>query len=107
MSTKGTTNVLASGIEIIGSIEFSEDMHIDGRIEGEIKSQSGKVTIGQTAQIKGNITAGSVNIYGDVQGNVESSSCHLNEQAVVNGDITTQKLSMEPGARLAGRASIG
>ncbi len=107
MSTQATTNVLASGIEIIGTIEFREDMHIDGRIEGEIKSQSGKVTIGQAAQIKGNISAGSVNIYGDVQGNVESQSCHLNQQAIVNGDITTQKLSMEPGARLSGRANIG
>ncbi len=102
-----TTNVLASGIKIIGSIEFREDMHIDGCIEGEIKSQTGKVTIGQTAQITGNISAGEVHIYGDVEGNINSQLCHLSEQAKVNGDITTDKLSMKQGARLTGRAAIG
>ena len=45
MSTN-TTNVLSSGIEIIGSIRFQNDMHIDGKIDGEILSESGKVTIG-------------------------------------------------------------
>ena len=55
-----TTNVLAQGIEIIGSITFQNDMHIDGKVEGEILSESGKVTIGELADIKGNIRAGEV-----------------------------------------------
>ncbi len=106
MSTN-TTNVLASGIEIIGSIRFQNDMHIDGKIDGEIQSDSGKVTIGELADIKGNIQAGEVQIYGHVSGNVKSSRCHLNERAVINGDITTTVLSMDEGARLSGRAEIG
>ena len=61
MSTP-TTNVLASGIEIIGSIRFQNDMHIDGKIDGEILSESGKVTIGQMADIKGDINAGEVHV---------------------------------------------
>ena len=106
MSTP-TTNVLASGIEIIGSIRFQNDMHIDGKIDGEILSDSGKVTIGEMADIKGNIHAGEVHIYGHVDGNVKSDRCHLNGHAVVAGDITTGSLSMEEGARLSGRAEIG
>lgn len=106
MSTN-TTNVLASGIEIIGSIRFQNDMHIDGKIDGEIQSESGKVTIGEMADIKGNIEAGEVHIYGHVVGNVRSNRCHLNERAVINGDITTRALSMDEGARLSGRAEIG
>ena len=51
------TNVLASGIEITGSIRFSNDMIIDGKIEGEIISEKGRVTIGENAMIKGNVTA--------------------------------------------------
>ncbi len=101
------TNVLASGIEIIGSIRFQNDMHIDGKIDGEILSESGKVTIGEMADIKGNIQAGDVHVYGHVNGNVKSSRCHLNEHAVVTGDITTSVLSMDEGARLSGRAEIG
>ncbi len=106
MSTN-STNVLAQGIEIIGTITFHNDMHIDGKIEGEITSESGKVTIGELADIKGDIKAGEVHIYGHVDGNVNSGRCHLNERAVVNGDITTSVLSMVEGARLSGRAQIG
>lgn len=106
MSTN-TTNVLAQGIEIIGTIRFQNDMHIDGKIDGEIQSDSGKVTIGELADIKGNIQAGEVHVYGHVEGNVRSTRCHLNERAVINGDITTTVLSMDEGARLSGRAEIG
>lgn len=106
MSTP-TPNVLASGIEIIGSIRFQNDMHIDGKIDGEILSESGKVTIGEMADIKGNIQAGEVHVYGHVDGNIKSGRCHLNSHAVISGDITTGGLSMEEGARLSGRAEIG
>ena len=95
MSTP-TTNVLASGIEIIGSIRFQNDMHIDG-----------KITIGQMADIKGDINAGEVHVYGHVNGNVRSNRCHLSGNAAVMGDITTGELSMEQGARLSGRVEIG
>ncbi|MBQ3218369.1 MAG: polymer-forming cytoskeletal protein [Akkermansia sp.] len=105
--SSNTTNVLAQGIEIIGSITFQNDMHIDGKIEGEIFSESGKVTIGELADIKGDIKAGEVHIYGHVDGNVNSGRCHLDDHAVVNGDITTAVLSMVEGARLSGRAQIG
>ena len=82
-------------------------MHIDGKIDGKIESESGKVTIGDKADIKGNIKAGEVYVYGHVDGNVQSDRCHLHGQAIVNGDITTARLSMDEGARLSGRAEIG
>ena len=101
------TDVLAAGIEIVGTIRFQNDMHIDGKIDGKIESESGKVTIGDKADIKGNIKAGEVYVYGRVDGNVQSDRCHLHGKAVVNGDITTARLSMDEGARLSGRAEIG
>ena len=106
MSTP-TTNVLASGIEIIGSIRFQNDMHIDGNVDGKIESESGKVTIGDCANIKGDINAGEVHVYGNVSGNVHSEKCRVGSKAVVNGDITTRVLSMDEGAKLSGRAEIG
>jgi len=105
MNTK--SNVLSEGIEIIGTIEFQNDMHIDGKVEGEIKSTSGQVTIGEKADISGNIKAGEVHVYGTVNGNISSKLCHLNEKAIINGNITTEKLSMEQGAKLTGRAEVG
>ena len=104
--TDNVTNFLASGIEIKGTIRFQNDMHIDGKIEGEIISDKGKVTIGETAQIKGDITAGDVRIYGNVEGKVTSDRCELKQQARVVGDMKTRSLAMEEGAHLLGRTEI-
>jgi cytoskeletal protein CcmA (bactofilin family) len=101
------TNVLASGIEIVGSIKFSNDMIIDGRIEGQITSEKGRVTIGENAKIKGDIKAGEVKLYGEVEGTIESERCELKGKSRLNGDIKTKMLSMEEGAHLTGRTEIG
>ena len=93
--TDNVTNFLASGIEIKGTIRFQNDMHIDGKIEGEIISDKGKVTIGD------------VRIYGNVEGKVTSDRCELKQQARVVGDMKTRSLAMEEGAHLLGRTEIG
>ena len=105
--SNNTTNVLASGIEIIGSIRFTNDMHIDGKIEGQILSESGKVTIGEQADIKGDINAGDVHVYGRVNGNIRSNRCHLKDHAVITGDITTAVLSLDECPRLSRHAGLG
>jgi len=101
------TNVLSNGIEIIGSIRFSNDMIIDGKIEGEITSDKGKVTIGENAKIKGNVTAGEVKVYGNVEGKITSQRCELKDKSKINGDIKSKVFSMEEGAQLTGRTEIG
>jgi cytoskeletal protein CcmA (bactofilin family) len=101
------TNVLSSGIEIIGSIRFSNDMIIDGKIEGEITSDKGRVTIGENAHVKGDITAGEVKVFGKVEGKITSERCELKAKSRLEGDIKTKNLSMEEGASLAGRTEIG
>ncbi len=101
------TNVLSSGIEIIGSIRFSNDMIVDGKIEGEITSDKGKVTIGENAQVKGDVTAGDVKVYGNVEGKITSERCELKDKSKINGDIKSKVFSMEEGAQLCGRTEIG
>jgi cytoskeletal protein CcmA (bactofilin family) len=101
------TNVLASGIEIVGTIKFSNDMIIDGKIEGEIRSDGGHVTIGENANIKGDIIAGEVKLFGKVEGTITSDRCELKPNSKLNGDIKTKMLSMEEGASLSGRTEIG
>lgn len=105
--SESVTNFLASGIEITGTIRFQNDMIIDGKIEGEITSEQGKVTIGETAEIKGDITAGEVRIYGHVNGKITSDRCELKRQAKLTGDVKTRTLAMEEGAQLSGRSEIG
>jgi len=101
------TNVLSSGIEIIGSIRFSNDMIIDGKIDGEITSDKGRVTIGENAVIKGDVTAGEVKVYGKVEGKITSQRCELKDKSKINGDIKSKVFSMEEGAQLSGRTDIG
>ena len=106
-SMANATNVLASGIEIVGTIKFSNDMIIDGKIEGEIKSDGGHVTIGENATIKGDIIAGEVKLFGKVEGTITSERCELKTKSRLDGDIKTKMLSMEEGACLSGRTEIG
>ena len=101
------TNVLSSGIEITGSIRFSNDMIIDGKIEGEITSDKGKVTIGENATVNGDISAGEVKVYGKVEGKITSERCELKDKSRINGDIKSKVFSMEEGAALSGRTEIG
>ena len=101
------TNVLTQGIEINGSIRFTNDMIIDGKVEGEITSEKGKVTIAENATIKGDVKAGEVKLYGKVEGTIKSDRCELKGKSHLKGDITTKTLSMEEGATLAGSTHIG
>ena len=101
------TNVLAQGIEIIGTVRFSNDMIIDGKIEGQIMSDKGRVTIGENANIKGDITAGEVKVFGRVEGKITSDRCELKAKSRLDGDIKSKMFAMEEGAQLAGRTEIG
>lgn len=102
-----STNVLANGIEIKGSIKFTNDMVIDGKVEGEITSDKGKITIGENATLHGDIKAGEVKLFGKVKGTITSERCELKTNSKLDGDIKTKMLSMEEGAVLSGRTDIG
>ena len=101
------TNVLANGIEIKGSIKFTNDMVIDGKVEGEIISEKGKVTIGENAVVQGDVKAGEVKLFGKVKGTITSERCELKTNSRLDGDIKTKMLSMDEGASHSGRSNIG
>ena len=68
----------------------------------------GSLTIGETAQIKAEITCGSVTVRGRVEGNiVVKDRVEICAQAEVNGDISADSLSMEAGAVFVGSSTIG
>lgn len=106
-SMSNPTNVLSSGIEITGSVRFASDMIVDGKIEGEIRSEKGRVTIGENAVIKGDVSAGEVKVYGRIEGKITSERCELKDKSRINGDIKSKVFSMEEGAKLSGRTEIG
>ncbi len=100
-------NVLANDVEIKGSIKFSHDLIIDGRIEGEVVSD-GALTIGENANIKGEVKTRSVIIFGKVEGNISvQERCELKSNAVLVGDISAGTLSIEEGATFMGQSQVG
>ena len=100
-------NVLSTDVEIKGSIKFSNDLVVDGKIEGSINSD-GALTVGENARIKAEISTRSVIIYGKVHGNIEvSDTVELKANAELVGDIKAASLSIEPGAVFVGKSTVG
>jgi cytoskeletal protein CcmA (bactofilin family) len=100
-------NVLANDVEIKGSIKFSHDLIIDGKIEGEVSSD-GALTVGENSLIKGEIKTRAVTIFGKVEGNITvAERCELKSNAVLVGDVAAGTLAIEEGATFLGRSQVG
>ena len=105
--SSSSRNTLASDVEITGSIKFSHDLIIDGKIDGEVISD-GSLTIGENAMIKGEIKTKSVVVFGQVNGNIEvKEHCALKKDARIVGDIKAGTLSIEGGASFMGQSAVG
>ena len=105
--SSSSRNTLASDVEITGSIKFSHDLIIDGKIDGEVISD-GSLTVGENAMIKGEIRTKSVVVFGKVNGNIEvKEHCDLKKDAEITGDIKAGTLSIEGGASFVGQSAVG
>jgi len=103
----GGKNVLSSDVEIKGSLKFSNDLIIDGKIDGEVSSD-GSLTVGENAIVKGEIKTKSVTIFGKVQANVTvAERCQLKTNAVLEGDVSAGTLAIEEGATFMGSSAVG
>lgn len=100
-------NVLSTDVEVKGTLKFTNDLIVDGRIEGEIQSD-GNLTIGENARIKAEIRTATVTVHGKVHGNITATDrVDLKAGAEVVGDIKAKILAMEPGAIFVGKSTIG
>jgi cytoskeletal protein CcmA (bactofilin family) len=99
-------NILSSDVEIKGSIKFVNELTIDGKIEGEINSP-GVLTVGENAEIKGEIKTKSVTVLGKVHGNITvEERCELKSQASLHGDLRASRLVIEDGATFVGKSEV-
>ena len=100
-------NILSSDVEIHGSLKFSHDLIIDGKIDGDVTSD-GTLTIGENARMKGKVQTKSVTIFGKVEGNITvTDRCELKSNAELLGDIQAGTLSIEEGATFMGTSTVG
>src|SRR5215208_3972716 len=69
MAEHSGKDILSSDVEIKGTIKFQKELLIDGRVEGDINSD-GVLTVGENAEIHGEIKTKSITVYGKVHGNI-------------------------------------
>ena len=99
--------MLSSDVEIKGQVRFTNDLVVDGKVEGEINSD-GSLTVGENARVRAEIRTRSVVIYGKVHGNiVVSERVELKANAELVGDIVATTLSIEAGAIFVGKSTVG
>jgi cytoskeletal protein CcmA (bactofilin family) len=102
-----SVNIIGNGTEIKGDIYSNGDLRIDGAIKGNIQS-SGKVVVGSTGRVEGEINCQNADISGEVKAHIKVKELlSLKASAVVSGDILTSKLAIEPGAVFTGACKMG
>ncbi len=99
-------NILSSDIVIKGSIKFQNELIFDGKLEGEISSP-GILTVGENAEIRGEIKTKSVTVLGKVHGNITvEERCELKTRAQLIGDLKAARLQIEDGATFVGKSEV-
>ena len=102
-----TVNTIGGGTIITGDVQSKGDIRVDGTLKGSVNT-SGKVVLGKEGTIEGDIVCNSADISGVIHAKITVSQLlSLKSTAKLNGDIITNKLSIEPGAAFTGSCSMG
>jgi len=98
---------LGSSLQIKGQITGTEDLQIDGKVDGPISLRGHELTVGSSAQRTSEIHARQVIVYGKVIGNLHARDrVDVISDGSVIGDISTARISIEDGAQFKGRIEI-
>jgi cytoskeletal protein CcmA (bactofilin family) len=93
-------SVISKALKITGELESTEDIQIDGEIEGDVRGVG--VKIGQNAKVKGTVYGDEVELAGTIEGKIESKKVFLTGTARMTGDIWHQDIKIDSGAHIAG-----
>jgi cytoskeletal protein CcmA (bactofilin family) len=96
-------SILGADLVFEGSITGDGELLVDGAVKGDIHVT--RLVIGEHAHVEGTVRGVTVEVRGQVTGNVEGKSIHLLQSAHVEGDITHEQLSIDVGAYFQGRCS--
>ena len=106
-NNNSVVNIIGQGTSILGDINSNGDIRIDGTLKGSIKTE-GKVVLGKEGIVEGDVVCQNADISGTIKAMITvSNMLSLKETAKLNGDIVTNKLSIEPGAEFTGSCSMG
>ncbi len=99
-------NLIGTGTNLTGDIKTGGDFRIDGSIKGNVEV-AGKLVVGPTGVIEGDVTCANADISGEVKGVIKVNELlALKKTAKLYGDIVTAKISIEPDALFTGTCKM-
>jgi cytoskeletal protein CcmA (bactofilin family) len=102
-----SVSVIGPTLKFKGELSANEDLLIEGQIEGVIAHQKKNLTVGKQGRVKANIHAMSVEVLGEVDGDIRGDKVvRLASSAVVNGNIECGRIVMEDGAAFCGHITM-
>ncbi len=93
-------SVISKALKITGQLESTEDIQIDGQVEGDVRAAS--VKVGTEAKVKGSVFGDEVELSGSVEGKIEARKVVLTSSAHMTGDVVHQDITIHSGAYVAG-----
>jgi cytoskeletal protein CcmA (bactofilin family) len=98
---------IGKSVVIKGELSGSEDLYVDGTVEGTIHLQGHNLVIGPNGHVHADVDAKGVVVQGKLEGNIRASDrTELQKSGVILGDIVTQRIAIEDGAYLKGKVEI-
>jgi cytoskeletal protein CcmA (bactofilin family) len=98
---------LGASLQIKGHITGTEDLQIDGRVDGPISLKGHELTVGPSAQLTSEVHARDIVVFGKVTGNVFAKDrVDIKRDGCIVGDIASSRISIEDGAQFRGRIEI-
>ncbi len=99
---------ISQGIRIKGEVTGSEDLFVDGQVDGKLSLTNGSLTVGPNGSVKADVTAREVIVRGKIEGKVSGRDrVQLSSTSQVTGEVTTARLAIEDGAMLRGKVEAG
>lgn len=96
-----TFSIIGADVVITGNLSASVDLHIDGRIEGDLSCAN--LVQGEESVIRGAVAADSATLAGTVEGSIVARDLVIQSSARITGDVTYENLSIEQGSQVDGR----
>jgi cytoskeletal protein CcmA (bactofilin family) len=103
MSSNSTFSVIGADVSIKGDVAASADLHVDGRVEGDIACAS--LVQGATSEVHGQVQAETARLAGRVVGSIHARELVILKTARIEGDVHYDALTIEQGAEVEGRFS--
>ena len=98
---------IGKSLRVRGEISGSEDVTIDGEVEGTVELKDNSLTIGPNGKVHANVTAKSITVLGRLEGNVKAGErVEISKTGSLEGDLVTPRIVIEDGAVFRGSIDI-